>query len=150
MKEQLISFDTAKLAKEKGLQIGTRKSYIHHLKDYFYDDDPTHRESYLADTIRLDYDFYMVNGEEDYGDFSNENYTMYEAPTQSMVQKWLRDKHNIHIQINLEVLKHPYFSSEVIVITSEHYHSICTSNPYPTYEEALEEGLQEALNLIIK
>ena len=60
------------------------------------------------------------------------------------IQKWLREKHNVHIQIL------PYNHKYLISILKYGQNG---SNPnfdeeYNTYEEALEIGLQEALELI--
>ena len=60
----------------------------------------------------------------------------YSAPTQSELQKWLRDKHNILVLIDRG--DKPY-------ITFQHNRS---KEDFDTYEEALEKGLQEALKLI--
>ena len=71
MEEQLISFETAKLAKEKGF------TYAYE----FYD-----KEGNIVD-------FGIVGG---WTDCHDENYA---APTQSLLQKWLREKHDIHFEI---------------------------------------------------
>jgi cell division inhibitor SulA len=67
------------------------------------------------------------------------------TPTQSLMQKWLRDKRNIHVEITwVDTLSNIYV-----------YHISTTGNAirpdsifYYSYEEALEEGLIEALKLI--
>ena len=118
MKEQLISFETAKFAKEKG--------FIYAYE--FYD-----KEGNIED-------FGMVGG---WTDCHDENYA---APTQSLLQKWLREKYDIDVIINTyrnqNQKYYKYFISEKSknVIKSEEY--------YNTYEDALEIGLQEALKLI--
>ena len=82
------------------------------------------------------------------------------APTQSLLQKWLREKHNIQIVI------HPTFSEPMKYITFVNREYV--KNPElkemgdigrnsgvmldhvisETYEQALEGGLKEALKLI--
>lgn len=136
MKEDLISFETAKLAKEKGLQLGSRKSYCHYHKTYTYDGDPNHPESHRKDDVRLNYDFYTVNNAGTPLDISNKYYTIYEAPTQSLLQKWLREIHNIIVLID---------NGDKPYLTFKHTRSNIN---YKTYEEALESGLYEALKLI--
>ena len=117
MEDQLISFDTAKLAKEKGLtydEVGQSYSY---------------------------------NGEFTYG--RNDEH-FYPAPTQSVLQKWLREKHKIHIIVNPTVTN--YWASGLCNIGNEliSISGIVTFSQYDynTYEEALEAGLIDSLNLL--
>lgn len=111
MKEQLITFETAKLAKEKGFRL-------------------------------------LVDFESSY-------------PTQSLLQKWLREKHNIDVVISPERYSNgvnylvqaqkwdlnadPEVNLNFVIKGSCWYND---NHEYPTYEEALEKGLQEALKLI--
>lgn len=145
MKEELITFDTAKLAKEKGLKLGSRKSYVRYKKSYNYDGDPNHRESYKKGDVSLDYDFYMINGENKLGDLSNNVYDLYEAPTQSLLQKWLREVHNIDVLIDSVGGKHGYYHILQFVNSGDNINS---DYNYTTYEKALELGLYQALKLI--
>lgn len=68
---------------------------------------------------------------------------MYEQPTQSLLQKWLREEHNLCVSVWYDI----GWKVEVILIpdSEDVYDSIKT---YDLYEEALEVGLQEALKLI--
>jgi len=71
------------------------------------------------------------------------------APSQSILAKWLREKHDLHITI------HRSFSMQ----NSYHYCVIVNGDydneikqeciPNRSYEEALEKGLFTALNLIV-
>lgn len=117
MEEQLISFETAKLAKEKGLT---------------YD--------YVGQSFRPSGEFTCGRNDE----------AFYPAPTQSVLQKWLRDVHNIHIEIELAsdeeldilipyVYQWDFYKNGFITINREFYNS---------YEEALEVSLFEALKSI--
>ena len=121
MVEYLISFETARLAKEKGFNLECRKyNRIGNL--------------------------YLPHAYIDKKDLS----FTFPAPTQSLLQKWLRDIHNIHISIDLssdEELKTLipfsyeamiYYNSEIVVV--RHF--------FDTYEEALEEALKQSLKLI--
>jgi hypothetical protein len=131
MKEQLITFDTAKLAKEKEFDI---------IVDYIYGmQNIPQTEVYNDATYKL------------YKD------RLFLAPTQSLLQKWLRDKHGIHIQVyvmeawlNTGNEMEVYF--EVNLKTTNNLKGISNvkSNmlQFKAYEEALEKGLQEALKLI--
>ena len=85
-------------------------------------------------------------------DFSNEYFDYYEAPTQGLLQTWLRDKHDIDVTSNVMVAeagdrkgKRYYWE----IIDSELKLTEDSSLlGYLTYEEALEVGLEEAFNLI--
>lgn len=98
MENQLISFETAKLAKEKGFREFCCYAYTNDGK-YMYGNE---------------IGFYW------------KSYTI--SPTQSLLQRWLREKHNIFMKnINVYKLEDLYGK---------------------TYEEVLEVDLQEALLLI--
>ena len=122
MTEQLISFKTAKLAKEKGLP-----------QDNFYFEDYEARVP-----------FYGLDNELNKGD--EDRFGQCKSISQSLLQKWLREKYDIDVIINTyrnqNQKYYKYFISEKSknVIKSEEY--------YNTYEDALEIGLQEALKLI--
>lgn len=75
-------------------------------------------------------------------------------PTQSLLQKWLREKHKIYVTVNTEIhtLKHGY---EVFVYRGEDLEPIIlgyTENSdewdFDTYEDALESALRLALQQI--
>lgn len=145
MKEELISFETAKLAKEKGYKNGNSNIFTEYHSTYDYDGDPNHRESYKKGDVSPDSNFYMVNNEANIGDLSNEHYTLYERPTQSLLQKWLREIPKISIVID------DFITNEKI----RYYHKVenlgwqdanSCEEPYETYEEAREDALKIALN----
>ncbi len=133
MKEDIVRFDTAELAREKGFDIGDDNSVAYSLKD-----KTIHRAEYLS-----------------YNDIAY-------APTQSLLQKWLREEHNCFITVFLcggEKYDEPFYpydsfsQSEIFFTICIHYkgeskwinNKDYSSN---TYEEALETGLIEALTLI--
>ena len=125
MKEQLISFETAKLAKEKGFPQEPNRLKIpyYNYKGEFKGDVTDFLRKYLR--------------EEDTSDVESVS-----APTQSMLAKWLREKHNIHLiaykNINIDGYDWCYITTD----------GITNINSYKTYEEAYEIGLQVALKLI--
>ena len=130
MKEELITFETAKLAKEKGFDEVTDINYY---EDYNY---------------KLESNF---NGLK----HSDGNNYFISAPTQSLLQKWLRDKHNIHIQCEVRVTYGEYkksfvnlYQMNVFTISGDMKNHTTFTGNYNTYEEALEAGLVEALKLI--
>ncbi len=124
MKEQLILFETAKLAKEKGF------------------DEPS--------------DTYVTKGdkyETEEGAFFKNSYGFITAPTQFLLQKWLREEHNIYIEVGLN------FNDKFhVAVYNRNYKEVLdtiknkifldSSNDLKTYEEALEQGLIEALKLV--
>ena len=151
MKESLISFKTAKLAKEKSLSIGSPICYVEYHSDYVYDEDPTHQESHKSGEISLWYSYYENNNEETID--IDEYFSKYEAPTQSLLQKYLREKHKIYIEVRHSHKDLSHYCYYVYSTWDEY----CTQIKdliigeviyYSTYEEALESGLQEALILL--
>lgn len=128
MEDQIISFETAKLAKEKKFNIECDKSQC--IINSRLDKNP--RQS-LRNTYP-GYEQGTINVIESYY-----------APTQSLLQKWLREVHNIHIDCKFidQILN---FQSVVTAMNcnTETFESLC----FDKYEEALEEGLFQALNLI--
>jgi hypothetical protein len=126
MKEQLISLETAKFAKEKKFDWLTRYYFSQINSEPF----ETHENS-------LD-DYNSSHWNEENGEWIS-------RPTQSLLQKWLRDIHNIHVEILYEYKKEnsSYDLNVEFEGISKFYKSL-----YNTYEEALEIGLQEGLKLI--
>lgn len=69
------------------------------------------------------------------------------APTQTCLQRWLREKYDIHITI--EPFGDPktlYY--EWTVISNLYEEEYEDRRNFPSYEEALESALQEGLNLV--
>jgi len=116
MTEQLVSFETAKLAKEKGVDFNVEKIY---------------NQNGILVTVFADKSFV-------------ENNNWYLAPTQSLLQKWLREIHNIHVYARLgegDVYYTFYFKNGDESSVNELW-------DFDTYENALEEGLKEGLKII--
>ena len=137
MKEQLISFETAKLAKEKRFNIESKLFYISK-------DRPA-----MA---------YNISAKESLSD--NTQYNKYIlVPTQSLLAKWLREIHSIEVLISRippEAVLASKTSGKNVLRNYNCYVWNYSSNPRvlnngtfrDVYEEALEIGLQEALKLI--
>jgi hypothetical protein len=144
MKEQLISFKTAKLAKEKGFDVECLNFYTKPRSKMFGIDEhgrnyPSTNKSKKLYSIGKDATLHIEN-------------VMF-APTQSLLQKWLREVHNIHIEIKISNLGRYYwayneFNMENISNVTFWRRQDVSSEKVPTYEEALGKGLQEALKLI--
>lgn len=65
----------------------------------------------------------------------------YFAPTQSLLQRWLREKHNIILTIGYNETYPKMYNWDI-------FPQIFDNKYYSTYEEALEMGLQKALKMI--
>lgn len=125
MKDQLISLETAELADVAKFPL--------EYANYNYSEE---------NEYKLGFNIYTI------GDLNN--FEIHPAPTQSLLQKWLREEHNLHISVNLMVFVKDYQKWDVYICPIKTNASViweCESNK--SYEEALELGLQEALKLII-
>ena len=75
-------------------------------------------------------------------------FNYYHYPTQSIAQKWLRETKNLHIEISYSCDKYWYYD----ILTIPNHDLIGLADRpfirYNTYEEALENGIQEALKLV--
>ena len=180
MKEQLISFETAKLAKEKGFNI---------LQHSYYFEDGEFKENSLKGTNGYygeEYEFNLSEFNENWNDkwltkktgdrcfgcSKQKGYLeTFSAPTQSLLQRWCREKHNKHIQIttdyyldginwNYQILwpdetffdeEGTYDGGDVGNLAFEHFDGTGMygdNGEYNTYEKALEAGLKHCLTLI--
>lgn len=121
MTEEIVKYETAKLAKEKGFKILVDDAY------------------FMAND----------NGEITLG-WSNYDEPIYgeiKAPTQSLLQRWLREVHNIEVEVN----RIRYSNSREYVFDIRNNNVQLKSslkNTYGSYEESLEYGLFEALKLM--
>lgn len=108
--EQLVNFDTALLAKEKGFNIACNYRY------------------------------------NKFGRLTINNDFTCQAPTQSLLQKWLRHVHKIHVS---PIFIGPDTNKYQCRIDIENSgKSAIYSKWFTSYEECLDAGLQEALKLI--
>ena len=76
---------------------------------------------------------------------------IYWRSTQSLLQRWLREKHYIFVGVNVRNLDNDFyfelqsiFNFDTEVVLNQ---DVC-GKMYDTYEEALEDGLLEALKEI--
>ena len=129
MKEELITYNTAKLAKEKGFNY----PYI------------------FPEQVGV-LSCYSGIGNLGTSLMNNAIYNI-QAPTQSLLQRWLREEHKIEVSISWEQNMNWFYSIMWLwgtnaMITLELDDINNTKSGYKTYEEALEQGLIEALKLI--
>jgi len=119
MKDELVSFEVAKLAKEKGFNIPCRSKYtVMKTKRKFTTNSMLSRVS-TKDNV-------------------------YAVPTLSLLQRWLREKHNIHI--HLEYIGEGSYYIEATNFDSEV--NIFMDNLYGTYEDILNVILEISLETI--
>lgn len=138
----LVKFTTAKLAYEKGynrLTYGIPHTSIQ--RHYYNRDGELNGDvTYMIQAI--------VNGEDVKG-------FIYDAPAQYVLQKWLRDKHNIFVTVDIDPDLYKCRTNYCADVKN------CDSNSdslglrlldgfslHQSYEEALEEGLYQALKLV--
>lgn len=129
MREQLIKFETAKLAKEKGFDWECLSHYGS--SGGIFQDDLKNSE--------------LMSFE-------------YSTPTQSLLQKWLREEHNYDIQIFtmgvfMDMKTNPHSNFEVCEGFNKYNYGINASygrddRGFEIYEEALEQALTQCLKLI--
>ena len=156
MKEQLISFETAKLAKEAGFKFN---------EDSFDSFD----------------DFYRFSGYYKYGKIGNGKWSLesvfsiatlhwgdeltetIDVPTQSLLQKWLREAQGIYVEVyhdlTLDYKSAQYYTNWGFINDKESdkikYGGQRIGGGYDekaewkTYETAFENGLTEALKMLV-
>lgn len=134
MKEEIVSFKVAKLAKEKGFNEEVLWKYRE--KD---EDSPYLFTSSNSENVVLG----------NYYEFCKVEKDCLPAPTQSLLQRWLREVHGEVVIINVEFsennnLLYDYIHYSKIVEEEIEYYD----GQFNTYEQALEAGLEKALNII--
>lgn len=140
MEEELVSLETAKIAKEKGFKelcfaafhksndnISYFESGIMDQKNYFK--FPTMSNGDKIAVLQKDYIHTILR------------------PTQSLLQKWLRDTYNINCSIQNRLEDNKIVWEFCISIMKEKF-STYSRNNYKSYEEALEAALLGSLGLI--
>lgn len=130
MEDQKINIETAKLAHEKGLN-------LKECQCVFVDDE---------------------GGEMPYFLVKRSKRTWYRIPTQSLLQKWLRETYNIHIEITVDFYKtginynwqlKTYDPTDIICSNKNKSSGVyCDNGEYKTYELALEAALYRALTYV--
>ena len=140
MKENIINIETAKLAKEKGFNIVCDNCFAETLEytiyDYHHGSSHDEISEYVPPRL-LSSDC-----------LGGETIKVYEAPTQTLLQRWLREVHDIDIWINRSFSMNHSYHYEVMKdwdfenIEKQH------SEPNRSYEQCLEDALLFGLKLI--
>lgn len=152
MKDELVSFETAKLAREKGF-IGHCRWYYNDEEEattfWYYEGDGTGVNSLDLEQDMLPDEFLCL------------------APTQSLLQRWLREEGWVHISIvkacvgsdemeyayEIQYLPKEFWERKrhvqhLVDIESFEIGPGSYDGAWSSYEEALEEALKRALKLI--
>ena len=122
IEEQYVSFETAKLAKEKGFDEEFENMHVWN--------------NFKGEILEDVSGYNMKN--------SHLGKNSYSAPTQSLLARWLREKYSKNVYVVMSI-------TEKYIFWVQDIHSLVkvkTTDLYDTYEEAMEAGLQEALKLI--
>lgn len=144
IREHHIKEVTAKLAKLKGFDVPVYYHYtsnpVNDMMIFCEPDDPQMGQGWVLENYNSDR--FLFN--------------KYSAPTQTMLQKWLREVHNIHVSVNYNGDTNEDFDynynvlyfkgeSKKIYQNAKRIDSQAGCN---TYEESLEFGLQVGLALL--
>lgn len=120
MTDDYVSFETAKLLKEAGFIVFCDKYFV----------KPEITDYYKGRGINANW-----NALDEY----------FSRPTLSLAAKWLREENNIYVEV---IRKFTCWKFSLINLNP-----VCiiklTAGSFNTYEEALEEGLKEALEFLI-
>lgn len=123
IKEDYVSFETAKLLKEKGFKTPVETGY--------------YGDGRICHNIALD--FMDYNHEDGY----------YSRPTIQMAMKWLREVHNIVINIGWEEVFEDKFQWWCIILNYKDGSILRESEYYATYEETAEAAIKYCLEILI-
>lgn len=138
IKEQFVSFETAKLLKEAGFDVPCRGVYVTDRTGYY--------EFREYDNKQTKDDLCWNTGD----GFQYE----YLAPTQALAARWLREVHRIVVDVTFipplfDGVNWQYFIGNMDDMVWEGDFEP-SERKYATYEAAFEAGLQEAIKLIKK
>lgn len=151
MQEQVITLETAKIAKDKGFDLESPA--------YYGCDEPSSGETnrfFVKTWLRCD----DINKKD-----TQEGTLVYSAPYKYDLQKWLREKHHINVLVNFETIDdsetaYTWHIKQYIEEgnnrkkdTWDFYEDLYSFSAdrmqwFDTYEQALEDGLREALKLV--
>ena len=122
MELDIVNYDTAQLLKRMGFNEPTGYRYVDGDEGTFYSND----------------------GDDTYSNqIPIEQYTWCLAPTQALVQQWLREVHDIVVSVDYSDDDTYFISLSMIP-----FKNITISGLYPTYQQALEAGILEAIEVL--
>ena len=147
MKEQVISFETAKLAKEKEFDWKSTIGYKENGESMTIDRSEV--SFFAGASINFNNtDLIKYNKQ-----FTDDWVCVCVAPTQSLLQKWLREKHNIYVEVTHSYRDLSHYTYHVYTTWDEYCEKITMAmnnelHHFSVYEDALEAGLQAGINRI--
>ena len=150
MIDELVAFEVAKLAKQKGFNISTKEQYC--IKPISIQADNGRWADFKVGEVLDSYSSSCVT--------QYEETDVVPAPTQSLLHRWLRETKNIDIVIAPEryktginyVVQAQKFDLENgelgrnFIVDGTFWFN--DNHEFPTYEDALDKGLYEGLKLI--
>ena len=136
MEDQLIEFETAKLAKEKGFDITVVQYYT------------SSKKPWATSSSERDAESNWNNGQGSYPTRPED--VACSAPTQTMLRKWLRKVKLKYVEVYFTFDEEAPYTYRVIDLATDDFkflHNYEELKRYKTPEEALEEGFKEVLKL---
>ena len=142
MKEVLVSFDTAKLLKERGFDWYCDNVYTYTLTEQIDEEtgDTTGPFGWKRGELNLEKTYFANYSA---GDTSGTNWCLCAAPTQALLQQWLREVHNIDIIVTSNLMGYGY-----LIYQRYPPKNITNNLVFEKYEQALEAGILETIKLI--
>ena len=147
IKEDYVSFETAKLLKEKGFREWCRECYgtdvRHNGVSISFDEELDLKDEGRGDEIE-----YVEGGIMHNLNCNNSDKDIYAAPTLSMAMKWLRENHNIKVNVfyNNSNYTIEYFEPNTQTGVGKF---VFIGDGYPTYEQACEAAIKYCLENLI-
>jgi len=141
MEDQIIEFETAKLAKEKGFDIECRNFWR----------TPVVRKFEKGEAVYIDREPQLGSDSDSMSYYEVSYKDFYQAPTQSLLQRWLREKYGLSINCipSFDERKLWWVQVEPLyTLNSNGDFWESKIDEFETFEEALEEGLRHALMII--
>lgn len=145
IKDQKISLETAKLAKEKKFDAIVCGSITEYLTTQTDPEYPEGGGSFGWKKGELEISNDYFRNFDTGSDYSNKNYTMYARPTQAVLARWLREAHNIQVYVNSQTKDGNGKYRDYVAHVNNREINDARDEEFQTYEEALEVGLVIAL-----
>ena len=147
IREEKISLETAKLAKEKRFDAIVRGSITEYLNTKIDKEYPD-GGGYGWKKGDLEGDDGYFRNFDDGADYSNKNYTMYARPTQAVLARWLREVHGIQVYANSQTKDGNGKYRDYVAHVNGTAINDARDTEFQTYEAAFEVGLQYVLEQI--
>jgi len=145
--ESYVNLETAKLLKEKGFHEMTNGYLVEYLIDQVDEEYPEGGGPFGF--TKGEVEFVPMTHINENEESDNQAYETYSCPTLSVLQKWLREIHNIIVRVDCAVVNDWWY--QIAYSPKEKtnvYQQTDLSGNFKKYEEALGEGLRHALKMI--